>query len=559
MSASRKQPAASYADPGAGRAYSVFLAGPPGAGKSTAAAEAARRLGLNATDLDTAVENRAGLHPAELIRVQGEPAFRARELEALKDLGSDRQVVALGGGTLTQPEARAEIRERGVVVGIDVPAEVVAARLSRPSEDGRRPLLPDASVDEVRALFARRARAYAAVDRIVDGSMEPERVAEAVAEATQEVHVVRAVVGSRSSRVVVGRDLIQSLVGAVAHLDPRRPIVVVADLGIPAATRAAWIEPLKALGPVVVIEGPGGEAMKTWTMLGSVLERALNAKAGRQSVVVGIGGGATCDLAGMTAALLGRGAPLVLVPSSLLAQVDASVGGKAAVNAGVGRNLIGAFHAANDVLVDPTLLDSLPVEEVRSGLAELFKTAALFDEPLFAQIAERPAGSNGSTGAATPPITGPHEDALITPEVLARAVRLKADVVARDPYEKNERRLLNFGHTLAHGIETASDYHWRHGDAVAVGMAAMTRWAVAEGWMDREDGNRLLRGLETLGLPAAVPQDLLNKAVSFLGHDKKADGEKITVVTLKALAQPSLREISLASVRQAMIQYGGEQ
>ncbi|MEL7370971.1 MAG: 3-dehydroquinate synthase family protein, partial [Myxococcota bacterium] len=321
------------------------------------------------------------------------------------------------------------------------------------------------------------------------------------------------------------------------HLAPSRPVVVIQDEGIPAATRRQWLAPLSELYPIVDISGPGGEAMKSWTMLGDVLERALAGGAGRQSVVVGLGGGATCDLAGMAASLLGRGAPLILVPSTLLAQVDASVGGKAAVNSGTGRNLIGAFHAAKEVLIDPDLLDSLSAEELRSGLAELVKMAVMFDAQLFERLVD-----DGQIDAAT----------------IARAIELKADVVGRDPFERNERRLLNFGHTLAHGIEAASEYRWRHGDAVAVGMAAMLRWAAAEGWLATETKEHILNGFRKLALPVAAPLELVKQAVGFVGQDKKADGANITIVTLSDVAQPIQREMSVASVQQAMVQHGGE-
>ena len=518
----------------------VFLAGPPGAGKTTAAVEAAKRLGVASVDLDDLVESMTGRSPAELIQLEGEAAFRSKELEALQALGPEHRVVALGGGTLTRDEARAEARAKGVIVGLDVPPAALSARLTEPANEqaGRRPLLRDASVDAVQALLNRRRRTYATVDRQVDATAPIETVSDSIVEAVNDVHIVRATIGGQSSRVLIGRGLEQSLLGAVTHLAPRRPVVAIVDGNVPQAVRDRWLAPLEQFFEVVTLEGPGGEAMKAWSHLGQVLETALKHNAGRQSVVVGFGGGATCDLAAMAAALLGRGAPLVLVPTTLLSQVDASVGGKAAVNASVGRNLIGVFHAATDVLVDPDTLESLPAEELRSGLAELVKMAALFDEALFEQTVGR---------------------AALTPRLIARAIQLKADVVLRDPYERNERKLLNFGHTLAHGIESASSYEWRHGDAVAAGMAAVARWSTAEGWMSAETRDRLIGGLKDLGLPVGVPHNLLRPAVDFLGHDKKAAGDKITVVTLQSLAQPNLREISLDSVRQAMIQHGGEQ
>ena len=529
---------------------SIFLAGAPGAGKSTTAAATAQRLGLGATDLDDVVQTMSGRSPAELIQVHGEADFRQRELQALQALHGPAQVVALGGGTLTRRPAREEIRSRGIVVGLKVEPERLHHRLNAANGGAPdRPLLGDASLEAVTDLLTQRACTYATVDRWVDGSAAVDSVADAVADAVDDVHLHIVTVGGQRSRVLVGRGLEQSLAGAVSHLEPTRPVVIITDAGVPAEVRARWIAPVRELYPTVEIHGEGGESMKSWTRLGAVLETALAGEAGRQSVVVGLGGGATCDLAGMVAALLGRGAPLVLVPSSLLAQVDASVGGKAAVNSQTGRNLIGAFHAAQDVLVDPNLLASLSDAEYQSGLAELVKMAALFDAPLFDELV------SWATSAAP---SGP-PDQRIGPKRLARAIGLKADIVARDPFEKNERRLLNFGHTLAHGLEAASAYEWRHGDAVAVGMAAMIRWSAAEGWMPSKARDRLLNGFEALGLPLWAPAPLLEKAVGFLGADKKAAGNNLTIITLQDVGRPTARRVRLATVQKAMTQHGGKQ
>ncbi|MEM7676353.1 MAG: bifunctional shikimate kinase/3-dehydroquinate synthase [Myxococcota bacterium] len=516
----------------------VFLSGPPGAGKSSCAAAVAARWRGDGADLDDLLHQSTGESPAALIKTRGEAAFRIQEHAALQNLDPKWDVVALGGGTLTQKSARSQIRARGVVVHLECDAHTIADRLERGRQEPDRPLLADGSVDAIRSLLDARQRTYATADRTVDATRSIADVAASIEEAVADIHLVRAEVGDMRSRVLVGARLQQSLLGAIAHLEPGRPIVVIQDEGIPDQVRRSWLAPLSALYPLIDIPGPGGEAMKSWSMLGEVLERALAGGAGRQSVVVGLGGGATCDLAGMTASLLGRGAPLILIPSTLLAQVDASVGGKAAVNAAAGRNLIGAFHAADEVLIDPELLDSLSPEERRSGLAELVKMAALFDAQLFDRVV-----SDGRTDAT----------------IIARAIELKADVVGRDPFEQNERRLLNFGHTLAHGIESASKYRWRHGDAVAVGMAAMLRWSAAEGWLAEQTKERILSGFRALSLPVGAPFDLLKQAVGFLGQDKKADDANITIVTLSDLAQPIQRKMSVASVQQAMVQHGGEQ
>jgi 3-dehydroquinate synthase len=276
---------------------------------------------------------------------------------------------------------------------------------------------------------------------------------------------------------------------------------------------------------VVEIPAAGGESVKTWSFLGEVLEEAIAKSCGRQSVVLGIGGGATCDLAALAASLLGRGAPVVLVPSTLLAQVDASIGGKAAVNMKHGRNLAGAFHPASDVLVDGALLASLDPGELKSGLAELAKIALIADAGLFTAIAARK--------SASPAI--PH---------IARAIALKAGIVAKDPYERGERKLLNLGHTLGHALESASDFSWRHGEAVAVGIAAVCRLSAERGWIGVDESEEIIRAIEGLGLPVAAPEDLLRRSAAYLHADKKADAFGVDLVAIHGTGKVSLKRLS---------------
>lgn len=352
-----------------------------------------------------------------------------------------------------------------------------------------------------------------------------------------ENKTIRAQIGAQHSRVVVGSPLNKELLQAITTLAPRRPVVIIADGGIPVDVRDKWISPISSAFKTILIEGSGGEIMKTWSKLGETLEAITEQGAGRQSVVVGIGGGATCDLAAMTAGLLGRGAPLILVPSTLLAQVDASVGGKAAVNVKAGRNLAGIFHAARDVLVDPSLLATLPSRELQSGMAELIKMAALFDSDLFEKLSQ---GHN----------------ILQSPDYIARSIELKAEVVANDPFEREGRMLLNFGHTLAHGIEAASNYSWTHGEAVAAGMATIARWSVAENWMPVDAKDQLLHVLKKANLPLGVPKQLLSESIEFIGQDKKAADSSVVIITIGNIGEPTLRDVSIKSAQNAMLEYG---
>lgn len=494
----------------------IVLAGPPGAGKSTVAAALGVRLRKAAIDLDEAIAARAKRPVPEIIRQDGEPAFRAVEAETLETLPDSMRIIALGGGTLTTARGRSAARRRGRVFGLSASEETLNARRRAQSID--RPLLSP-------TLLQDRAKTYAAVDRTIDTTDALDAVVDRVVAESNALELLFADVGGDRSRVLIGHDLASAARGAIASIAPARPVLAITDRGVPEAKRRAYVDAVRACFEVVELAVDGGERVKTWAFLGGVLEEALAKGCGRQSAVLGIGGGATCDLSALAASLLGRGAPLVLVPSTLLAQVDASIGGKAAVNMNAGRNLVGAFHAANDVLVDVALLASLDRQELASGLAELAKIALIADAELFAAIETR--------GPAMPEASH-----------VAQAIALKAAVVQKDPFEKNERKLLNLGHTLGHALETASDFSWRHGEAVAVGIAAICRLSAERGWVSVDESKRIIRALEGLGLPSAAPEDLLRRSASYLHADKKADAQGVDIIAIHEVGKVSLKRLS---------------
>ncbi len=514
---------------------SLVLSGPPGVGKSTLVSAVAKRLGLSAVDLDVLVKTRTSRTPAEIIREDGESAFRQIEVEALRSLDERPKVVALGGGTLTTREGRKAARMAGPVVGLSGSLALLRTHLENDGSD--RPLL-SASEDgssKLEALLAERKTSYAAVDRQVEVVGDQNSVVDRVVAAAQDLDVIPVEVGASQSRVLVGAGLEEALAGAVADTMPTRPVIAILDEGVPAEARARYLEPVQALFPTTVIGVPGGEAVKTWSSLGRILEQALEAGGGRQSTVIGLGGGATCDLAGLVASLLARGAPLVLVPSTLLAQVDASVGGKCAVNAKAGRNLIGAFHAAAHVIADTDLLKSLPEEEMRSGLAELVKIAIIRDGALFDALVDAPG---------------------VTSSQIASGIRHKAAIVGSDPFEAGPRKLLNLGHTLGHCLEAASNYGMRHGEAVAIGIAAMARWSAQQGWTTEAEAVRIVDGLQKLGLPTGADRALLGGSASHLRHDKKGTDRATDLIGIQRVGKTFIRRVSLGEVAGGLISCG---
>lgn len=508
----------------------LLLAGPPGVGKTTVARATAQRLGLPFIDLDELVEARARRSPAQILEQDGEERFRALEVEALEALGPAAMVIALGGGALTTARARQVARQLGIIVRLDAERTLLERRLE--SSKTARPLLGPG----LDALLDARRRTYAAVDVAVDGSGTPEDVAARVEAAVQELSIIMSRFIEEETRVVVGRGLETTVMGAVAHLDPTRPVLLIRDRGVPATYR----ERLEALiadhYPVHVVDLEGGEGVKTWGVLGNVLESALQRGCGRQSVVVGVGGGALCDLANLAAHLLGRGARSVLVPSTLLSQVDASVGGKCAINHGGQRNPVGAFQAPAEVVADLNLLETLDPAEVRSGLAEVVKIAIIGDPDLFERLE-----AGESPG----------------PALIARAITLKSRVVARDPYERGERRTLNLGHTLGHALEAASGFTLRHGEAVAMGLAASARASARLGLLDPEVAARIEALLERLELPTRAEPTLLDAATAHLEADKKGDSQTVEWIAIQRLGEVSMERVTWAELKKTLVELGG--
>jgi 3-dehydroquinate synthetase/shikimate kinase len=509
----------------------IVLAGPPGVGKTTIAERVAQKLGTQAVDLDRAIESRTQRAVPTMLEQDGEPAFRRVEADTLAALDRSPGVIALGGGSLTNARSRSLARDRGPVFGLEAEVPTLEARLT--ASGVRRPLLKSKPLSE---LVAERQSSYRAVDRPIAASADPDTVAAEVIAQSRGLRVLVAEVGAERTRVVVGAELEGVLRGALASLAPQRPILLIEDGGVPAQDRDRYARAAAEVGPVVRIEVSGGEATKDWSRLGDVLARAIESDCGRQSAIVGLGGGATTDFAGMVAALLGRGAPLVLVPSTLLAQADASVGGKCAVNHAGERNLVGTFHPATDVISDLRFLDSLSVEELRSGLAEMLKIGIIKDAALFDELTHTPK---------------PGIDAI------SRAIAHKAEIVASDPREIGDRKLLNLGHTLGHALEAATQFGLRHGEAVSIGIAAVARLSAARGWCSDTTARRIADGLRAVGLPTHTSAQVLNDAIFHLGRDKKAGGGMVDLIRVHELGKVSLFRVSLQEIGHDLVQAGG--
>ncbi len=257
----------------------------------------------------------------------------------------------------------------------------------------------------------------------------------------------------------------------------------------------------------------GGESVKTRETWARLTDEMAEVGLGRDSVVVSLGGGIATDLAGFVAATFMRGVPVAHVPTSLLAMIDASIGGKAGVDIPAGKNLVGAFHQPSAVILDPLCLLSLPAAELRAGMAEVLKHGAILDAPFF----ER-------TVAAMPTLIGPEGAASVEMlEIIRRAVAIKCDVVRRDEREAGVRHVLNFGHTIGHALELVSHFAVPHGEAVAIGMVIEGRIAEALGLAEADTADRIARALDGAGLPTTRPDHLdVESIMNATRLDKKS-------------------------------------
>ena len=331
--------------------------------------------------------------------------------------------------------------------------------------------------------------------------------------------------GEHPYQVVVGTGVLgelPALVGPAA-----RTVAVIHPAGLGEIARPVCGVLSEAGYLVHSEEVPAGEAAKTVEVAAGLWSRLAAHRLTRTDTIVGVGGGATTDLAGFVAATWLRGVALVLVPTSLLGAVDAAIGGKTAVNIEAGKNLVGAFHPPAGVLTDLAVLESLPAAEYVSGLAEVIKAGFIADPAILDLIEADP------DGAVVP--HGRHAR-----ELVERAVRMKAGVVSADLREAGRREILNYGHTLGHAIERVERYQVRHGEAVAIGMVYAAELARLAGRLDTATLHRHRSMLSSVGLPTTFLPGAWPALRTAMGVDKKSRGTRMRFVVLDGLAQPAI-------------------
>ena len=491
----------------------LVLTGFMATGKTAVGREVARRLGRPFVDMDEEIEARAGKPISRLFAEEGEATFRQAEAVLCRELsGQQGLVIATGGGALIDPANRARMARSGTVVCLSCSVDEIVRRVGR--KRGR-PLLdlPDPRAETERLLEARRP-AYRAIPWQVDTTGLS--VAEAAARVIELAGLVTLPVRCPGGHynVHIGRGLLRYLGGALAAAgacEGGRVAVVSNPLVAPlygdrveGSLRAAGFQPFSC-------SMPDGEPHKTLATVAGLYEQFLAGRLDRSDTVLALGGGVIGDVAGFAAATFLRGVRLAQVPTTLLAMVDSSVGGKTGVDLPQGKNLVGAFKQPALVVIDPNVLATLPAEQMRSGLAEAIKHAIVGDPALWAEL-ERGDGSLsswwGEEGAAR----------------IAGSLAVKVALVEEDPFERGRRALLNLGHTVGHALEKLAGFTIRHGEAVSVGLVAAARIAAELGRAERALAGRIEAVLSAWGLPLRCPSFDAGAIWNAMAHDKKRGG-----------------------------------
>jgi shikimate kinase / 3-dehydroquinate synthase len=527
-----------------------------GVGKTTVGRALAKKLGRRFFDSDHEIEARTGASIPWIFEIEGEESFRRREAEVIRDLTArDGIVLATGGGAILNAASREFLKTRGTVIYLRASVNSILQRTSR---DKNRPLLQTADPRKrIEELMRQREPYYAEIADLVidtgrpnvhvmvqtilsqlgyaaDGNgqvnqnMDPNNP---MAQPQQSVTTLQVDLGERSYPIAIGQSLLDNAELIGRHVSGKRVAVVtnttVAPLYLDRLQNA-----LAASGKVVTaVILPDGEEEKNWASLMKVFDKLLAEKCDRKTTLIALGGGVIGDLTGYAAASYMRGVPFIQVPTTLLAQVDSSVGGKTGINHPLGKNMIGAFYQPQAVLADTSTLNTLPARELAAGLAEVIKHGAIIDLPFFEWIE-----SNIGKLVARDP------EALAY--AIQRSCEIKANVVRQDEREGGLRAILNFGHTFGHAIEAGLGYgKWLHGEAVGCGMVMAADLSYRLGLIDFVMKTRVSALVAAAGLPTVAPDLGSERWLELMQVDKKNEGGHIKFILLKPLGAPTITTV----------------
>ena len=529
----------------------IFITGFSGTGKSVVGREVARRLGWRYVDTDEEIVSASGKPIDAIFQEDGEADFRGLERQHLASLcKGERQVVSTGGGMVTDEQNRRLIEGAGVVVCLEARPETIHSRLSSEGREGRgpvvRPMLADPDpLKRIVALKSERQYSYAQADWTVhtDGLSPSEGADEVMrawgvlsqrhsANTFSETGDLAAVVRSSSGDypVWVGWDTLAELGQRVRRVLSPGAAYVIADEGASRHARTAQSSLETAGIPAHIFFVSPGERSKDLTTARHIYDWLAERKAERGHLMLAVGGGVVGDLAGFVAATFLRGLPFGQVPTTLLAMMDAAIGGKTGLDLPVGKNMVGAFHQPQFVLAGVETLGTLPRRELASGWAEAIKHGLILDEGLLRAFEEQRDAVMSL-------------DREVTTDLVRRSVAVKADVVSRDERETlGVRVILNYGHTIGHAIEAATGYaKYLHGEAVSIGMMGAAIISEGLGMLSPAEVERQRSVLEAYDLPVHAEGMDVEVVAEAMTVDKKTVGGSIRWVLLERIGRAVTR------------------
>ncbi|MBD8657902.1 3-dehydroquinate synthase [Oxalobacteraceae sp. CFBP 13730] len=537
----------------------IFLVGLMGAGKTTIGRLLARKLNRRFVDADHEIEARTGATIPWIFEIEGEACFRRREADVIRDLSAQQGLVlATGGGAVLDPASRALLAERGTVIYLRAS---IGSILQRTAHDKNRPLLQTADPrGKLEQLWTERDPLYREIaDLVIDtgrpnvqsmvqtildqlAAQENARARKHARTAMNEqAHITLNVeLGERSYPIEIGAGLLDDAALLARHIGGHK-VAIVTNTTVAPLYLDKVAGHLRAAGrDVLEIILPDGEEHKNWQSLNLVYDALLQHKCDRKTTLVALGGGVIGDLTGFAASSYMRGVPFVQIPTTLLAQVDSSVGGKTGINHPLGKNMIGAFYQPRAVIADTATLATLPARELSAGLAEVIKHGAILDADFFDWIE-----------ANIEPLIARDRHAI--GYAIARSCEIKSDVVRKDEREGGLRAVLNFGHTFGHAIENGLGYGaWLHGEAVGCGMVMAADMSARLGLIEPAAVERMRALVCAAGLPAVAPDLGEARWIELMEVDKKNEGGEIRFILLKPLGSPSITTAPLDVLRSTL-------
>jgi shikimate kinase / 3-dehydroquinate synthase len=501
----------------------LILTGFMGTGKTTVGQLIAQRLGRAFIDTDRWIEERAGKPVAAIFAEDGEDRFRAWEVAACEALSKPQGlIIATGGWTLGPQQNRKAMQRGGRVLCLWAEPDAILTRLTDKSD---RPLLAgDDRAAKLRDLLKQREEVYRSFAWQIDTTKLD--VAEVILHVmtlygsisgSAEPDAFYLPMGERGNAVLLGAGLLESIGPLLRARGLRGTVALIGDSNVIEQHGDRVYQSLMLSGfEVAPLRVPAGEESKTLETAGVLYEQLVQSGLERSGVIVALGGGVIGDLSGFVAATYLRGVPWVNCATTLLAMVDASIGGKTGVDLPSGKNLVGAFHPPLLTISDMTVLRTLPEREFQSGMAEVIKSGVIGDVELFEMI------ECGSTDVQ---------------DIIRRSIQVKVEVVREDPYERGRRAALNLGHTIGHGIEAASQFLLRHGEAIGIGMIAEAKIAERKGLAQAGLSDRIEAVIEKVGLPTRYANLETDTIVKLMRSDKKKQLGRLKFALPRAIGE----------------------